>query len=674
MRAAVQVAVALLRGAGSRAALSSALAAAAVAISTALLLLTLAANQGFAARAAREAWRTPVPADPQEATAVMAVSRDAVRGEPLVVVDVAALTPQAPAPPGLDAVPAPGEVWLSPALAELTARLPAAQLADRFDGRVVGELGSDALVHPDELVAVVGRAPDDPALAPEAAVPGDADDFTAAPTPIRGYATASETWRASIYEALSAIASVLVVVPLLVLGAAGGRLLTQQRDRRLAALRLVGATPRQVLAVTLVETLLVAVVGAASGIVVAVAALPAAARLRLGGGPWFLADLWWSPLVLAGTLLVVPLLVGVAALAGMRRLVISPLGVARRETPPRLRALRVLVFAATLAVYVRVAADSDAAAAATAGVVAAVIGAIALVGPWVVMVLGRVLARLARSPATLLAARRLVDDPRGAWRTVGGIVLAGFVAGFVVLLAPVGVSVDDDRTATLLLPVPAAAVEDVTASARARLDAARVSADVQLQGGPDAAADGTDTPAPPPDGEAVLSVTVDGDPAAVDTARTALAGLVPGRFALTLADLEWTVRTMLSDVVTGATLVLAATMGIAVASAAITGAATVLDRRATFAALRLAGTPLRVLDAARTRETLLPLTLLGGGAVGTGLACAVPLAVASGVTPTTEAVPLLVCLGVGLAGAVAASRATRPLLRRVSADLAVARE
>src|SRR5690606_23338461 len=144
-----------------------------------------------------------------------------------------------------------------------------------------------------------------------------------------------------------------------------------------------------------------------------------------------------------------------------------------------------------------------------------------------------------------------------------------------------------------LLPVPAAAVEDVTASARARLDAARVSADVQLQGGPDAAADGTDTPAPPPDGEAVLSVTVDGDPAAVDTARTALAGLVPGRFALTLADREWTVRTMLSDVVTGATLVLAATMGIAVASAAITGAATVLDRRATFAALRLAGTPLR---------------------------------------------------------------------------------
>lgn len=675
MRAALELAAALLRGAGRRAALSSALAAAAVAIATALLLLTLAANQGFAARAEREAWRSPVPADADAATAVMAVSRDAVRGEPLTLVDLAALSPQAPAPPGLDAVPAPGEVWLSPALAELAARLPAEQLAERFDGRVVGEIGAAGLVHPEELVAVVGRAPDDPVLAAEVGTVGEADDFTAAPTPIARYATAAEadTWRASIYETLSAIASVLVVVPLLVLGAAGGRLLTAQRDRRLAALRLVGATPRQVLGVTLAETLLVALVGTACGIVVSVAALPAAARLELGGGPWYLADLWLGPLLLGGALVVVPLLVGGAALAGMRRLVISPLGVARRETPPRLRAVRVLVFAAVLVVYVRVASDSEAATAATAGVVAAVVGAIALVGPWVVMVFGRLLARAARRPATLLAARRLVDDPRGAWRTVGGIVLAGFVAGFVVFLAPVGAAIGGDQAATLLLPVPAAAGDDVAATAAARLDAAGVSADVQ-HGAATMAADGSPAPPPPPDGEVLLRIAVDGDAAALDTARTALAGLLPGRTAVTQADLQWTVLTALRDIVTGATAVLAATMGIAVSSAAITGAATVLDRRATFAALRLAGTPLRVLDAARTRETLLPLLLLGGGAVATGLACGVPLAMAAGLTPSTEALPLLVCLAVGLLGAVGASRATRPLLRRATADLAVARE
>ena len=43
---------------------------------------------------------------------------------------------------------------------------------------------------------------------------------------------------------------------------------------------------------------------------------------------------------------------------------------------------------------------------------------------------GMVLRRFAKHPATLLAARRLSDDPRGAWRTVSGLVLTGFAAGF----------------------------------------------------------------------------------------------------------------------------------------------------------------------------------------------------------------------------------------------------
>ncbi|MEH0628347.1 hypothetical protein [Streptomyces stelliscabiei] len=39
---------------------------------------------------------------------------------------------------------------------------------------------------------------------------------------------------------------------------------------------------------------------------------------------------------------------------------------------------------------------------------------------------GDVDERFAKHPATLLAARRLSEDPRGAWRTVSVLVLAGF--------------------------------------------------------------------------------------------------------------------------------------------------------------------------------------------------------------------------------------------------------
>ena len=47
--------------------------------------------------------------------------------------------------------------------------------------------------------------------------------------------------------------------------------------------------------------------------------------------------------------------------------------------------------------------------------------------PWI-GVMAKVLVRRARTPAHLLAARRLLDDPKAAWRVVGGLGLAGFVA------------------------------------------------------------------------------------------------------------------------------------------------------------------------------------------------------------------------------------------------------
>src|SRR5918996_3849708 len=58
------------------------------------------------------------------------------------------------------------------------------------------------------------------------------------------------------------------------------------------------------------------------------------------------------------------------------------------------------------------------------------------------------MARSARAPAALLAGRRLLDDPRGAFRPLAGVTMAVFVAGF---LAP------------LTAAVPAAALGDDTA-------------------------------------------------------------------------------------------------------------------------------------------------------------------------------------------------------------------
>ena len=107
---------------------------------------------------------------------------------------------------------------------------------------------------------------------------------------------------------------------------------------------------------------------------------------------------------------------------------------------------------------------------------------------------------------------------------------------------------------------------------------------------------------------------------------------------------------------------------VAITSAGITASSSVLDRRRTYGLLHLAGTPLRVLDAARRKETLIPVTVLAGGAVTAGLLCGGSLTLAGG-DPSFDArglIVLAVCCAAGVAGILAAGGLSRPLLRAVT--------
>ncbi|RFU39103.1 ABC transporter permease, partial [Actinomadura logoneensis] len=429
------------------------------------------------------------------------------------------------------------------------------------------------------------------------------------------------------------------------------RLTVARRDGRLAALRLVGATPGQVVAVTTAEAVLTAAAGAVLGTALFAAALPGLTRIAIAGGTWYAADLWpglWTLPILAA----VPVLVGISAVAGLRRVVVSPLGVARRETPPALRAVRPLVFLAIVVVF-GVMAGSLTSFGRIGLVLLLVFLALAflginLVGPWIVALIGRITAGTARGPAGLLAGRRLVDDPRSAWRTVAGIALTGFVAGFLALLNPTSAMVRHGAADRLEITVPAASAESVAGQARERLHGLPTT--VTVRRGKDAT---------------VLETTVRGGRTDVDRARTALAGLVPGHTATTPADADNASARLLGDLRTGALTVLGVSFLIAITSAGITGASAVLDRRQTYAMLRLAGTPLEVLDRARRRETLVPLLVMGGGSVLTGLFFAAPFAMGFG---ASGAITLGVFLVLGFGGILGASALSRPLLRSVTTD------
>jgi len=245
-----------------------------------------------------------------------------------------------------------------------------------------------------------------------------------------------------LYVTLAWIATTCMVIPILTLGGVAARLAIARRDQRLAALRLAGATSAQVTVMTLAEAAAQALVGALTGVVLYLAVLPLVARLTFQGRTFDLSELvlpLGQTAAVVGAVVVVAIVSGASSLA---RVAISPLGVAARTSPKRLSILRVLVAAAAGAAWVLVITPMKEPERLTIVLVlGAVILAVNAVGPWVVMVAGRVAARIAPTAATLLAARRIADDPKSTWRAVGALGLAVVVVGFTSLA-----QVDDPGT------------------------------------------------------------------------------------------------------------------------------------------------------------------------------------------------------------------------------------
>nr|WP_202628100.1 FtsX-like permease family protein [Cellulomonas sp. APG4] len=303
------------------------------------------------------------------------------------------------------------------------------------------------------------------------------------------------------YVWLAWIAVVLLLVPLVTLGGAAARLGVARRDARLATLRLLGVTPREVVVLTVVETAAQGLAGAVAGMVLYGVLLPVWSLVPFMGSHLTVGEMWVGAPGLLVAAVAVPLLAAVSGAVSLRRVVVSPLGVARRQTPRRLGWVRLLVAVVGVGLFMVVSVAGGGLGAAVIGVLIACLGiafaTLNAVGPWVLGLYARLLLWRARTPARLLAARRLLDDPRAAWRVVGGLGLAGFVAGCLAVLPALTMEagssaedrlmVDDLTTGAMLTLVIAfvlAAVSAGVAQASAVLDRRREYALQHLAGVP----------------------------------------------------------------------------------------------------------------------------------------------------------------------------------------------
>ncbi|HEY6799093.1 MAG TPA: FtsX-like permease family protein [Agromyces sp.] len=256
---------------------------------------------------------------------------------------------------------------------------------------------------------------------------------------VLGGAQSFWTWTDDIgvtYQALAVVALVLLVVPLASLGGAAARLSARRRDDRLATLRLLGATPAAVSSLAVIESAVLAVVGAVIGVVAYLALVPALALIPFRGEPLGIDGvlLGWPALVLVPV--GVALLAVVSAVLGLRLVVISPLGVRTRQEAPKLHWLRALVAVIVVALAVGIIAVLQVATSVImilAMLGLAFGGALAvqnLVGPWVIRLVAQGQVKRAKAPARLLAARTVLESPKAAWRQVSGVAMTSFMAVF----------------------------------------------------------------------------------------------------------------------------------------------------------------------------------------------------------------------------------------------------
>jgi FtsX-like permease family len=418
--------------------------AVAVAAGVALLLGVLAEFHAFQANSRQPCWScttgAAVPANLPARGELWNDSVDFYQGRTIRRLDVAALGPRAAVPPGVSRLPGPGQYDASPALAALLRTVPASQLGARFPGRLAGTIGDAALNGPSDLVVYVGYRPR--ALA---ALPGTqwVRRISAAP--------AAEVFTPFFRYAFGA-GALAVLFPVLILIGAATRLAAARREERFAALRLVGATPRDVAVVASVEAVASALLGTVLGIAVFLLARPALAGAAPLGVRYFPATVTPTRWGYLGLLVAVPVTAAIAALLSLRRVRISPLGAARRAAPPRPSVWRLVALGAGLLVYgagLAATTHHSIGSPAYPGLLLTMAGLV-LAGPWLTAAAAWLFGRLVRGASPLLATRRLTDNPRAASRAVNGLVLAAFLGTMVGALLPAAESIEKTPSAGAL--------------------------------------------------------------------------------------------------------------------------------------------------------------------------------------------------------------------------------
>ncbi|MFI2430677.1 FtsX-like permease family protein [Streptomyces sp. NPDC018693] len=438
-----------------------------VGLGVAMLLLSTALPNVLATREAREQARMDFGSSEIDSradnTLLLAHVDTAYRGKSIRGRLLEPEGPRAPLPPGVAEFPAKGEMVVSPALKKLLASDGGGLLRERLPYRITGTVGEPGLVGSQELVYYAGAE----------GMEEDTDGAWVVRLERFGEARPAEEPMDPVLMMLNLVAIVVLLMPVAVFVAAAVRIGGERRDRRLAALRLVGSDTLMTRRIAAGEALSGALLGLVVGFGLFLVGRQVAGSIELFGVSVFPSYLDPSPVLAALVAVAVPVAAVGVTLLTLRGVVIEPLGVVRTAKPARRRLWwRLLLPLAGLGLLAPMLGQGRDSGyfneyQVASGVLLLLVGVTALL-PWLVET---VVARLgAGGLSWQLAVRRLQLSSGTAARMVNGIAVA--VAGSIAMqMLFVGVEGDytsstgrDLRRAQMEAAVPQGASIDETAT------------------------------------------------------------------------------------------------------------------------------------------------------------------------------------------------------------------
>ena len=346
------------------------------------------------------------------------------------VLEFAKTSSNAPDLPNLRA-PQPGEYYLSPKLASIMKTNPNSGLDKRYGNKYIGELPKEYLSSPDDLIAFSGVKK---------------EDLLASNVPTFNYTDPKMLESSKDFSikggllVIFAFGAVILLFPVAMLVSIATQLGSAQRERKYAAIRLIGGTRKQVRNILLFESLVTTLVGILGGILLHLMILPLISNYSFDGLRFFPEQLRLDLSQYFYVAVIILILSLVVNLWQMKKVQTSPLGIVmRHKKDKKPRIFRLIPFLITFSFFCFLCTDvgkkwlKDGSQISMILLLLAILGlmfSIVLAGSYITYWLSKLISKNTKRATILIASKRIKTQSKQVFRNVGGVVLALFAGSF----------------------------------------------------------------------------------------------------------------------------------------------------------------------------------------------------------------------------------------------------